>query len=404
VKTSSQRILTTHAGSLVRSVDVVEANIRKMLGNPIPDAEVERALTEGVRDVVKKQADIGIDIIDDGEFGKANWIGYLVERLEGVEPVQLALEDQAKSAVYPDKERLGEFYEQHIHEEYIQWVPNAPSKPDYVKAARGFNGGVFTGPIRYKPEAVDRDIANMKAAVQGLNVEEVFMPVVAPCSVEAIRNEYYKSQEEFLFAVADALNEEYRRIVDAGFLLQVDDAILPMQRFARFPGADKYDDYVKWATIRMEALNQALKGIPEEKVRYHLCFGSHNVPHISDPTLKELIGLILKANAQAYSIEASNPRHEHEWKLWEEVKLPDGKILIPGVVGHATNVVEHPELVAMRLVNFASLVGRERVIGGTDCGFSQGWNIVRVHESVQWAKLEALVEGARLASDYLWKK
>jgi 5-methyltetrahydropteroyltriglutamate--homocysteine methyltransferase len=225
---------------------------------------------------------------------------------------------------------------------------------------------------------------------------------VAPCSMEITPNRYYKTQEEYLFAIADALSVEYRMIVDAGFILQVDDAILPMQRFMTFQGVE-FAEYRKWATVRMEALNHALKGIPEDQVRYHICFGSQNVPHTTDPNLRDIIDLVLMANARAYSIEASNPRHEHEWQIWRDVKLPDGKILIPGVIGHATNIVEHPELIALRLKSFADLVGRENVIAGSDCGFSQSWNSPRVHVQVQWAKLESLVEGARLASKYLWK-
>jgi len=220
--------------------------------------------------------------------------------------------------------------------------------------------------------------------------------------MEITPNQHYRTQEDYLFALADTLRDEYRMIVDAGFILQVDDAILPMQRFMLFQGKD-FAEYRQWAELRMEALNHALKGIPEDRVRYHICFGSQNVPHTSDPNLRDIIDLVLRAKAQAYSIEASNPRHEHEWQIWQDVKLPEGKILIPGVVGHATNIVEHPELIALRLENFAELVGRANVIAGSDCGFSQSWNSPRVHVQVQWAKLEALVEGARLASKQLWK-
>jgi 5-methyltetrahydropteroyltriglutamate--homocysteine methyltransferase len=227
------------------------------------------------------------------------------------------------------------------------------------------------------------------------------MPVVAPASIEIIPNRYYKTHEEYLFACADVLSTEYKMIADSGFLLQVDDAILPMQRFMRFTGKD-VAEFRDWGQQRIDALNHALKSIPEDRVRYHICFGSQNVPHTSDAPLAEVLDLVLQVRAQAYSIEAGNPRHEHEWQTWKETKLPEGKILIPGAVNHATNIVEHPEAIALRLKNFAGLVGRESVIAGTDCGFSQSWNSPRVHPEVQWAKLEALVEGARIASRQLW--
>jgi 5-methyltetrahydropteroyltriglutamate--homocysteine methyltransferase len=225
---------------------------------------------------------------------------------------------------------------------------------------------------------------------------------VAPASVEANRrNAYYRNDEEFLFAVADAMHEEYQAIVDAGLLLQVDDAWLPMRYAQAMPNADAAE-YQKWASLRIEATNHALRGIPEDRVRYHICWGSQNVPHMTDAPLSVMLPLVLKVNAQAYSIESANPRHEHEWTIWRETKLPDGKIIVPGVISHATNIVEHPELVAMRIMNFAGLVGRENVIASTDCGFSQNWNLVRVHPTIQWAKLESLAQGAAIASKRLW--
>jgi 5-methyltetrahydropteroyltriglutamate--homocysteine methyltransferase len=227
------------------------------------------------------------------------------------------------------------------------------------------------------------------------------LPVVGPASLEIYPNMHYASQEEFLFAVADALSVEYHRIVDAGFLLQVDDAMLPVQRHMSF-GDKTLAEYHAWAEVRIEAVNRALKGIPEDRVRYHICYGAQNVPHTSDPPLKDIIDLIVGVNAQAYAIESANPQHEHEWQLWNDIKLPDGKILIPGVISHCTNVVENPELVALRLANFAGVVGRENVMAGTDCGFSQFWNLIRVHPQVQWARLQALVEGAKLASTRLY--
>jgi 5-methyltetrahydropteroyltriglutamate--homocysteine methyltransferase len=227
------------------------------------------------------------------------------------------------------------------------------------------------------------------------------MPVVAPASIEIVGNRYYGTSEDYLGALAEALSAEYKMIVDAGFLLQIDDAILPMQRFMTFAGKTTAE-FRQWAQSRIEALNHALRAIREDRVRYHICFGSQNVPHTSDPALCELLDIVLHVKAQAYSIESGNPRHEHEWQIWEHVALLEGKILIPGVVSHATNIVEQPEGIAFRLCNFARLIGRENVVAGTDCGFSQSWNSPRVQDQVQWAKLEALVEGARIASQKLW--
>jgi len=226
--------------------------------------------------------------------------------------------------------------------------------------------------------------------------------VAAPGSIEASHvNRHYASAEEYLYAIADAMKEEYRAIVDAGLLLQVDDAFIPALYDLRYSDLSM-EEYGKFSEARIEALNYALAGIPPDRVRYHICWGSWNAPHVGDVPLQDIVHLVLKVDAGAYSIEAANPRHEHEWTVWQETKLPEGKILIPGVVTHSTNVVEHPELVAWRIANFARLVGRENVLGGTDCGFSQHWNLIRVHESVQWAKLEALAEGAALASKQLW--
>jgi len=258
---------------------------------------------------------------------------------------------------------------------------------------------VCTGPIGNKGHAaIQRDIVNFKAALAEAGVEEGFLPVAAPGSVEASHpNEYYPGDEAYLYAIADALREEYRAGVDDGLLLQVNDAFLP---YVDDWMVDRVSmaDYPKFC----EALNHALRGIPEERIRYHICRGSWNGPRSTDIPLKEIVHLVLKVNAGACSIEAANPRHAHEWKVWQDVKLPEGKVLIPGVVSHATNVVEHPELVADRIVRFANLVGRENVIAGTDGGFSQHWNLIRIHPSVQWAKLQALADGARLASRELW--
>jgi 5-methyltetrahydropteroyltriglutamate--homocysteine methyltransferase len=403
MKRSLGRILTTHAGSLIRPPEIVEAMIREHLREPVDKARFENDLAHAVREVTKKQAAVGLDIVDDGEFGKSSWVAYIAERLDGWEYMKFTPEMLAgPSPVFPEPDRFGGFYRTYGKYESTMWLPDTPLKARYDgNQMTEYAKIVFTGPMRYKPAALQRDIANFKAALKGLDIEEAFMPVVAPASLEIIPSRYHKTREDYLFDCADALGTEYKLIVDAGFILQIDDAILPMQRFMSFAGKD-IAEFRRWAQVRIDALNRALEGIPEDRVRYHICFGSQNVPHTSDMPLAELLDLVLQVRAQAYSIEASNPRHEHEWQVWKDRKLPDGKILIPGVVNHATNIVEHPELIALRLRNFAGLVGRENLIAGTDCGFSQSWNSPRTHPEVQWAKLEALVEGARIASRQLW--
>jgi len=407
MKSSAKRILTTHVGSLVRPPAIVEAMIREQMGEPLEKAAFAGTLRSAVAEVVRKQAQLGIDIIDDGEFGKSSWIGYVAERFEGLERVTFTPEMLGRSksnpAIYPEPQRYGDFYRIYGQQEYTAWLPDTPSRARYIAGGVTEYGKVFcAGPLRYRKEALQRDIDNFKAALAGVAVEEAFLPVVAPASLENIRNAHYKTEEDYLFALAEVLSTEYEMVAGAGFILQVDDAILPMQRFMRF--RDKsVAEFRNWAELRIDALNHALRNVPEDRVRYHICFGSQNIPHTTDPALGDVLGIVLRAKAQAYSIEACNPRHEHEWQIWETAKLPEGKILIPGVLSHATNIVEHPELVALRLKNFARLVGRENVIAGTDCGFSQSWSSPRVHEQVQWAKLEAMVEGARLASKQLWR-
>jgi 5-methyltetrahydropteroyltriglutamate--homocysteine methyltransferase len=262
---------------------------------------------------------------------------------------------------------------------------------------------VCTGPISYKGQAaVARDAENLKAALANVDVSGGFLTAVAPASVQGIRwNDVYASEEEFLYAVADALHEEYSLILDAGLTLQVDDAFIPWMYDLMVPPGT-LEDYRRWAATRVEMVNHALRGLPAERIRYHICWGSFNAPHVGDVPARDIIDIVLRVNAGAYAIEMANPRHEHEWRLWEQTRLPEGKVLIPGVISHATNVVEHPELVAERLVRLGKLVGRENLIGGTDCGFAQGPFIARVHPSIMWAKLAALADGARLASDELW--
>jgi 5-methyltetrahydropteroyltriglutamate--homocysteine methyltransferase len=387
MKRSVDRILTTHVGSLIRPQPLQEFLRAKQASKPFDLQAYDHCLTRSVADVVRRQAEAGIDVISDGEFGKSiSWSQYVLERLSGFErrPVKPGGNPFQRGA---DRERFAEFYaELDAHEEVATRTDS-----------------VCVGPINYTGQAeLQRDIENFKAALNGVNVEETFLPVAAPASVIPDRkNEYYKSDEECLFAIGAAMRTEYKMIVDAGFLLQLDDARAAVTYDRMVPPAD-FADYRKWVDMHMEVLNHAIEGLPPERIRYHVCWGSWPGPHTTDVPLKEIVDLILKVKVGAYVIEGANPRHEHEWKVWKDVKLPDGKVLIPGVISHATNVVEHPELVAERIGRYAGLVGRENVLAGTDCGFAQGPFYRRVHPSIMWAKLEALAQGARLASKELW--
>ena len=387
MKRSVDRILTTHVGSLIRPQPLQEFLRAKQAGKPFDLQAYDHCLTRSVADVVRRQAEAGIDVISDGEFGKSiSWSQYVLERLSGFErrPVRPGGNPFQRGA---DRERFAEFYaELDAHEEVATRTDS-----------------VCVGPINYTGQAeLQRDIENFKAALKGVNVEEAFLPVAAPASVIPDRkNEYYKSDEECLFAIGAAMRTEYKMIVDAGFLLQLDDARAAVTYDRMVPPA-AFADYRKWVDMHMEVLNHAIEGLPPERIRYHVCWGSWPGPHTTDVPLKEIVDLILKVKVGAYVIEGANPRHEHEWKVWKDVKLPDGKVLIPGVISHATNVVEHPELVAERIGRYARLVGRENVLAGTDCGFAQGPFYRRVHPSIMWAKLEALAQGARLASKELW--
>jgi 5-methyltetrahydropteroyltriglutamate--homocysteine methyltransferase len=392
MKRSEEKILATHVGSLIRPPEFV-AHLKAVdAGNERATDEHPARLREAVAKIVRQQADAGIDVVSDGEFGKsASWSRYILERLTGFEQRQgIGLKAGEIVAKGADRERFPDFYA-----EYDKTQGFVGSKGNWA----------CIGPVSYRgQEAIRRDIENLKIALSGVNVTEAFMAAVAPGSVVPDRlNEYYLNDEDFIFAVADALNEEYCAIVDSGFLLQVDDAHLPIM-YERMVPPSSMADYLAWADLRIEALNRALRGIPENSVRYHLCWGSWNAPHTSDVPLKDIVHLLLRLRVGAYSIEAANPRHEHEWRVWQSVKLPAQKLLIPGVISHATNVVEHPELIAERIVRFAELVGRENVIAGTDCGFAQGPYVQRVHPSIMWAKLGALVEGAALATDRLWQR
>ncbi|MBV9942067.1 MAG: cobalamin-independent methionine synthase II family protein [Solirubrobacterales bacterium] len=403
------RILATHTGSLIRPPELLAFLAAKERGQEIDEDAYQRCLRDSVADVVRRQVQAGIDVPDDGEMGKASWITFLYERVSGLEvrPIQLegasmlppSRDRQAFPGAYAALDALDEAAVRESSAASANFLPE--------EDAAGGNRGVAwvcTGPLTYDRTALDRDIANFKAALAEHEHDLVaaFLPVVAPASAYWLQNEYYSTEEEFVFALADALREEYRAIVDAGLLVQVDDAVMMHEADTMMSRGGSWDDYRRWADLRVRALNHALEGLPEERVRYHVCWGSWHGPHVFDPPLKDVVDLILAVNAGTYAIEQGNARHEHEWRVWEEVPLPEGKKLIPGVVTHHTNVVEHPELVAQRLIRLAGVVGRENVLAGTDCGFAQGAFIQRVHPEIQWAKLAALAEGARLASRELW--
>jgi 5-methyltetrahydropteroyltriglutamate--homocysteine methyltransferase len=401
------RILTTHTGSLVRPPELLSFLAVRDSGGVVDEDAYAACLGKTVDDVVRQQVEAGIDIVDDGEMGKSSWITYLYERVSGLEARPIVLEPgvtvmpasrdrQAFPGAYAEIDALEE---QSTRNSTLAAGGGAPED----QSPGGLSvSWVVTGPLRYDRAAIDRDIANLKSALSEHPEAEGFLPVVAPASTYWLTNEYYSDDEEFMFALADVLHQEYQVIVDSGLMLQVDDAVLMHEADTIQSKGGSWEDYRRWAGLRVRALNHALAGIPEERVRYHVCWGSWHGPHAFDPPLADVVDLVLAVNAGAYAIEQANPRHEHEWRVWEQVKLPDGKKLIPGVVTHHTNVVEHPQLVAQRLVRLANVVGRDNVIGGTDCGFAQGSFMRRVHAEVQWAKLASLAEGARIASRELW--
>jgi 5-methyltetrahydropteroyltriglutamate--homocysteine methyltransferase len=383
MKRSADRIVTTHAGSLPRPPELIDLN---RAGPEAPG--FAEGLRTAVRDVVERQLAAGITVVNDGEYGKAMrgtidygaWMSYAYARLTGWEPGP----PSAVPAIALRRER--QLFPGAYAEVVMSNAPPAPTGPP-----------VFTGPISYCGyDLVRRDVENLQAALEDVSVEEAFITAVAPGSFGRGQNRYYPNDEAYLEALGNALREEYQVIVDAGFVLQIDDPGLP-DTWDQFNPEPPLEEYRRYAAARVEALNHALRGIPEDRVRYHICWGSWHGPHTTDLPLRAIVDLLLQVHAGAYSVEAGNVRHEHEWKVWRDARLPDGKLLIPGVVSHATNVVEHPEVVADRLVRYAQIVGRENVIAGTDCGLGG-----RIHPEIVWAKLRALHDGAALASAELW--
>jgi 5-methyltetrahydropteroyltriglutamate--homocysteine methyltransferase len=387
---STDRILTTHVGSLIRPEALVAFLRTQDKGERLDERAFRDCLRRSVTDVVKRQIAIGIDLMNDGEFGKTiSWSRYIVERMSGFEQHDARPDDHAmpKAVMGKDHRDFPEFYAEY----------------DATQGFTRMRGWAVTGPIRYTGfDALQRDIDDLKTAAGPEAGERLFMTAVSPTSVVPDRqDEYYQSDEDYLFAVADAVRVEYRAIVDAGLILQVDDAYFATTYETIVPPGT-LNDYRAWAELRVEAIKRALRGIPPERTRYHLCWGSWNGPHTADVPFKEIVDLVLQIPTGGYSIEMANPRHEHEWRVWEKTRLPAGKVLLPGVVTHSTNIVEHPDLVAERITRLARLVGRENLIASTDCGFAQGPFVRRVHPTIMWAKLSALVEGARLASAALW--
>jgi 5-methyltetrahydropteroyltriglutamate--homocysteine methyltransferase len=402
------RILATHTGSLIRPPESLAFLAAKERGHEFDQDAYEQCLRDAVDEVVRRQVQAGIDVVDDGEMGKASWITYLYERVSGLEVRPVAL--QGASMLPPSRDRqafpgayaaLDALDEAAVRESNAAASSALPDEDDSAASGHAV-AWVCTGPLRYDRAVIDRDIANFKAALADHEGVQGFLPVVAPASAYWLQNEHDGSEEEFVFALADALHEEYQAIIDGGLLLQLDDAVMMHEADTMMSRGESWEDYRRWAELRVNALNHALRGLPEERIRYHVCWGSWHAPHAFDPPLRDVVDLVLAVNAGAYAIEQANARHEHEWRVWEDVTLPEGKKVIPGVVTHHTNVVEHPELVAQRIIRLAGVVGRENVLAGTDCGFAQGAFIQRVHPEIQWAKLEALAEGARLASRELW--
>jgi 5-methyltetrahydropteroyltriglutamate--homocysteine methyltransferase len=397
---TADRILTTHVGSLIRPPKLIEFWRSIEDGKPHDEAAFEACLTESVAEVVRQQAEVGIDIVSDGEFSKGvNWAFYIFKRLKGI-AVRPATAEELQDPMTSmsggqDRRAFPEFYAEYD-----------------VATGLGKRLGyrvVVNGEISYCGQSqVGRDIKNIAAGLTKAKGQfpalAGFLPVVAPASaLPGAKIEHYEDEEAYLFALAEALHKEYKAIVDAGLYVQIDDAFLPYMHERMVPPMSNAQ-YLRWAQMRVDALNHALRGIPEERSRYHICWGSWNGPHAFDVPLKDIIGLLLQVRTGHYSFEAANPRHAHEWRVWETVKLAPGKILIPGVISHATNIVEHPELVAERIVRLAKIVGRENVMGGTDCGFAQSPFARRVHPTIMWAKLKSLVEGARIATQVLWGK
>ena len=401
---SRDRIVTSHAGSLPRPDALIAANQARQSGGDVDEARFQTQLQSAVVDVVRRQQELGIDIPGDGEYGKAMghrvnygaWWSYSFQRLGGLDLTGPGLYEIPARRAQPGEVVLTSFADRRDRQRFA--AAYADPESGITTGPRARTWPICTGPLTYTGhDAIARDIANFKAGLDACGIAEGFMTSVAPGSASRISNAYYKTEEEFMFACAEAMREEYKAIVDAGLILQLDDPSIA-ENWDQINPEPTVEAYRKFTMRRVEALNAAIKGLPQDRIRFHLCWGSWHGPHTTDIPMKDIVDVMLAIDCGAYSFEAGNVRHEHEWRVWQDVKLPDGKFILPGVVSHATNVVEHPELVAERIVRFANLVGRERVIAATDCGLGG-----RVHADIAWAKLEALAQGAALASKQLWR-
>jgi 5-methyltetrahydropteroyltriglutamate--homocysteine methyltransferase len=395
----SVRIQTSHAGSLPRPEDLVRVNLARSSEEDVDEAAYEQQLGRAVADVVARQHEIGIDIVNDGEYGHSMgerydygaWWSYVFPRLGGLELTDVALLSAPQARPKPGEVALASFAERRDWQQFAEAYDDPssgaalPNRPPVTPVARG--------PITYVgQEAIQRDIAHFKAALDAQGLQDGYLNSVAPGSCARFGNEYYDDDEALIYACADAMREEYTAIIEAGLMLQLDDPAIA-ENWDQINPAPTVEAYQRFTRVRVEALNHAIRGLPSERIRFHLCWGSWHGPHVTDIPMADIVELMLEINAGAYSFEAANVRHEHEWKLWQDVRLPAGKKILPGVVSHSTNVVEHPELVAERIARFASGVGAENVIASTDCGLGG-----RVHPQIAWAKLEALSRGAALAS------
>jgi 5-methyltetrahydropteroyltriglutamate--homocysteine methyltransferase len=384
MKRNTERILVTHVGSLARPKDLMEMLVARNENKPYDGAALAKRTTEAVAEVVQKQVESGVDIVNDGELGKSNFSRYTKERLGGFIERPATPDFKPTSIFGRDQLEFTEYF-------------NRGGRTSIGHHARVF---YCVEPLTYAGhDEIKSDTANLTAALQGKRYEEAFLPAIAPGTMEHwMKNEYYPTDEAYLFAIADAMREEYKAIVDAGFVLQIDDPDLA-DAWQMHPEMT-VSDYRKYQEMRIDALNHGLRGLPSERIRFHMCWGSYHGPHKYDIPLKDIADLILKVHAGAYSIEASNPCHDHEWRVWQDVKWPGGKILIPGVIGHYSDFIEHPRAIADRLVRYAKIIGRENVIAGTDCGIGS-----RVgHPQIGWAKFQAMAEGARIATKELWER
>ena len=404
MKRSDQRIITTHVGSLSRPSELLTLNAARSSGTADVTA-YDKGLAAAVTEVVMKQHEVGIDIANDGEFGKpmsaaydyGAWWNYAFERLEGFASPESIPETEHKKSSVADLS-LTTFARRRDWQQFSEFYHDPTSGLAGSAPARRQRRPVCVGPVRYKGHAQTKaDIDHLKTALAQAGIEEGFMTSVAPASFARGEDLHYKTEEDFVAAAADAIRDEYKAIIDAGLVLQIDDPSLP-DNWDMINPEPPLAEFKKFERVRMEALNHALRGLPADRIRFHICWGSWHGPHTTDIPLRDIVDLALSVDAGAYSVEAGNVRHEHEWRVWKEAKLPDGKLLIPGVVSHATNLVEHPQVIADRIVRYAHVVGRENVIAGTDCGLGG-----RIHPQIAWAKLQVLAEGAKLATAELWR-